>query len=280
MIPSTAANAAQIDYWNTVVGRTWAQFQEQLDRQIAPLGLEALRGLAPLVGERVLDIGCGCGQTTLDLAARVGSAGHVTGVDISEPMLQVARGREMPRDAAQVEFLQSDAQTADLGEGVFDAVFSRFGVMFFSEPPAAFANLRKALKPGGRLAFVCWRPYLENLWMRAPMEAAQPFLPPVQPTDPTAPGPFAFAEPQRVASILRTAGFEDVSIAPFDAMIGGGSIEDTVDLTFRVGPLGSALREAPDLVPAVREAVMACLSEYATSQGVLMPAAVWIVLAR
>jgi SAM-dependent methyltransferase len=185
----------------------------------------------------------------------------------------------MPQDAAQVEFVQSDAQTADLGEAVFDAVFSRFGVMFFSDPPSALANLRKALKPGGRLAFVCWRPYLDSPWMSAPMEAPQPFLPPVQPPDPAAPGPFAFAEPQRVEAFLRTVGFEEVSITPFDAMIGGGTIEDTVDLAFRVGPLGSALREAPDLAPVVRAAVLACLSEYATAQGVLMPAAVWIVRA-
>ncbi|MBU4433558.1 MAG: methyltransferase domain-containing protein [Alphaproteobacteria bacterium] len=277
--PSPAANAAQIDYWNATAGRIWAQFQEHLDRQIAPLGLEALRVLAPRAGERILDVGCGCGQTTLDLAARVGSEGQVTGVDISEPMLAVARARPAPAGAAQPAFLDCDAQTADLGEGVLDAVFSRFGVMFFSDPPTAFANLRKALKPGGRLTFVCWRPYPENPWMRAPMEAAQPFLPPIPPADPTAPGPFAFADPQRVQSILQAAGFEDIRIRPFDAMIGGGSIDETLDLTFRVGPLGAALREAPHLAPTVREAVRARLSDFATAEGVLMPAAVWIVQA-
>jgi SAM-dependent methyltransferase len=277
--PSSTANAAQIDYWNATAGRIWAQFQDHLDRQIAPLGLEALRVLAPRAGERVLDVGCGCGQTTLDLATRVGTTGRVTGVDISEPMLAVARARQSPASAAQPEFLDVDAQTADLGEGGLDAVFSRFGVMFFSDPPAAFANLRKALKPGGRLTFVCWRPYAENLWMRTPMEAAQPFLPPMAPADPTAPGPFAFADPQRIQSILQAAGFEDIRITPFDAMIGGGSIEETLDLTFRVGPLGSALRDAPHLAPTVREAVRARLSDFATPQGVLMPAAVWIVQA-
>lgn len=275
VIPAT--NAAQVDYWNASVGHTWARFQAQLDRQIAPLGQEALRVLAPRVGEQILDVGCGCGQTTLDLAARVGGAGHVTGVDISEPMLEVARARARPAGAGPADFLRSDAQTADLGEGAFDGVFSRFGVMFFSDPAAAFANLRKALKPDGRLAFVCWRPYAENLWMRAPMEAAQPLLPPIQPADPTAPGPFAFADPQRVQAILRAAGFDQISITPFDAMIGGSALEETIDLTFRVGPLGSALREAPDLAPTVREAVRACLSQYDTPEGVLMPAAVWIV---
>ncbi len=111
------------------------------------------------------------------------------------------------------------------------------------------------------------------------MEAAQPFLPPVQPIDPTAPGPFAFADPERVEAILRAAGFEDVRLTPFDAMIGGGAIGDMLDLTFRVGPLGAALREAPHLAPVVRQAVRACLSDHDTPQGVLMPAAVWIVVA-
>lgn len=276
----TASNAAQIDYWNATVGRTWAQFQDQLDRQISPLGLEALRVLAPLAGERVLDVGCGCGQTTLDLAARVGSEGHVTGIDISAPMLAVARAREIPKGAAQVEFVESDAQMADLGEGVFDAMFSRFGVMFFSDPPAAFANLHKALKPGGRLAFVCWRPYAENLWMRAPMEAAQPFLPPIPATDPAAPGPFAFADSQRVRSILESAGYEAVTIEPFDARIGGASVDDTLKLTFQVGPLGSALRAEPQLAPIIGDAVQALLESFDTPQGVMMPAAVWIVQAR
>jgi SAM-dependent methyltransferase len=280
IVSETTSNAAQIDYWNKTVGRTWAQFQDQLDRQIAPLGLEALRVLAPQAGERVLDVGCGCGQTTLDLAVRVGPEGHVTGVDISEPMLDVALGREIPQGAARPEFIRTDAQTADLGEGVFDAVFSRFGVMFFSDPAAAFANLRTALKPGGRLAFVCWRPYAENLWMRAPMDAAQPFLPPMPASDPAAPGPFAFADPQRVRSILTSAGYDDVTIEPFDALIGGASIADTLRLTFQVGPLGSALRAEPQLAAVVGEAVRAVLERFETPRGVEMPAAVWLVQAR
>jgi ubiquinone/menaquinone biosynthesis C-methylase UbiE len=146
--------------------------KEQLERQIEPLGLEAIRALAPAPGERILDVGCGCGQTSLELASRVTAVGAVIGPDISVPMLEVARARPVSADAAVPDFRQVDAQTGDLGEGVFDAVFSRFGVMFFSDPVAAFTNLRKALKPGGRLAFVCWRPFQENLWMRAPMEAA------------------------------------------------------------------------------------------------------------
>ena len=272
-----AANAAQIDYWNATAGQTWARHQAQLDRQIEPLGLEALRALAARPGERVLDVGCGCGQTTLELAERVGAAGAVTGVDISSPMLAIAQARSVPDGAANPRYLECDAQTADLGQGQYDAVFSRFGVMFFSDPVAAFANLRKALTSAGRLAFVCWRPFSENLWIRAPMEAAQPFLPPSPPMDPTAPGPFAFADPDRVRSILSEAGFSDVTLRAFYTSIGGSSLEQTVDLAFRVGPLGAVLREQPDLAPTVADAVKAALAAYETPSGVFMPAAVWIV---
>jgi len=277
---SPADNAAQIDYWNATAGQTWARFQEQLDRQIEPLGLEAMRSLAPAPGERIIDVGCGCGQTSLELAARVTATGAVSGADISVPMLEVARARLVPDGAATPDFRQVDAQTGDLGEGSFDAVFSRFGVMFFSDPVAAFSNLRKALKPEGRLAFVCWRPFQENLWMRAPMEAAQPFLPPSPPVDPTAPGPFAFADSNRVRTILADAGFADVTFHAFNTSIGGSNLDQTVDLAFRVGPLGAVLREQPDLAPTVAGAVRSALAPYETPSGVLMPAAVWIVQAR
>ncbi|WP_372783272.1 class I SAM-dependent methyltransferase [Phenylobacterium sp.] len=271
-VPADASNSAQIDYWNAAAGKTWAQHQDRLDRQIEPLGLEAIRALAPLAGERMLDVGCGCGQTTFELAARVGVAGHVTGVDISAPMLAVAKTRSVPTDAAPPEFLQLDAQTADLGHGVYDAVFSRFGVMFFSDPTAAFANLRRALTPNGRLAFVCWRPLQDNLWMRAPMEAALPFLPTPTPADPLAPGPFAFASADRIRSILSDAGFAEVTLHAFNTSIGGASLDQTVNLAFRVGPLGAVLREKPELRAAV--------SGYETPSGVLMPASVWIVRAQ
>ncbi len=278
--PSSSDNAAQIDYWNATAGQTWARFQEQLDRQIEPLGLEAMRALAPAPGERILDVGCGCGQTSLELATRVTGSGAVIGADISVPMLEVARARLVPTGAATPDFRQIDAQTGDLGEGAFDAVFSRFGVMFFSDPVAAFSNLRKALKPEGRMAFVCWRPFQENLWMRAPMEAAQPFLPPSPPMDPSAPGPFAFADADRVRSILADAGFSDVTLHAFNTSIGGLSVEQTVDLAFRVGPLGAVLREKPELAPTVAGAVRSALAPYETPAGVLMPAAVWIVQAH
>ena len=152
--------------------------------------------------------------------------------------------------------------------------------MFFSDPVAAFANIRASLKPDGRLAFVCWRPFNENPWMQAPLQAALPLLPPVAQPDPTAPGPFAFADPSRVRSILADLGYGSVTITPFDVDIGGGDLEQTLKLALAVGPLGRALREHPELADNVVDAVRDVLSNYLTSNGVRMPGAVWIVLAR
>ncbi len=274
------ANTAQIEYWNDKAGHTWARFQDQLDRQVEPLGAAAMAVLAPQPGEKLLDIGCGCGQTSLSLAAAAGPAGAVVGADISRPMLGVARARFVPQGAAPIRFEELDAQTADLGEARFDAAYSRFGVMFFSDPVAAFTNIHRALKPGGRLAFVCWRPFEENIWMCAPFEAVQHLLPPRTPSEPLAPGPFAFADPARVRMVLAAAGFEAIRIDPLDAQAGGLALDDALDLALRVGPLGAALREVPERVKDVAALLRPLLSAYNSPSGVYMPAAVWIVSAN
>jgi SAM-dependent methyltransferase len=272
-----SANAAQIEHWNAVAGETWAQFHELLDRQLESPGLAAIDALAPRKGEHVLDIGCGCGQTSLAVGDRVGSTGAVVGVDISAPMPEVARRRSRACPSLPVIFRQVDAQTGDLGRSLFDAAFSRFGVMFFGDPVAAFANIRQCLKPDGRLAFLCWRSLAENPWMQAPLQAALPFIPPVAPPDPTAPGPFAFANPDRVHGILTNAGFHSVAINPLDARIGGANIERTLSLSLKLGPLGAVLREHPELAVVVADAVRDMLSTHLTPNGVMMPAATWIV---
>jgi SAM-dependent methyltransferase len=272
-------SAAQAEYWNATAGPVWVEFQADLDRQVAPLGAAALAALAPAPGERVLDIGCGCGATTLALAAAVGPAGAVTGIDLSEPMLAVAQAREVPPAAAPPRFLLGDAESDDLGSAAFDAAFSRFGVMFFADPPRAFANIRRALRSGGRLAFVCWRSLAENPILRAPVEAALPLLAALPPPDPTAPGPFALADAGRTRAILDAAGFTTVQIDPFDAPVGGASLGRAVELGLNVGPLGAALREQPGRREAVTAAVREALAPYETATGVLLPAAVWVVTA-
>lgn len=281
MTVDSGANADQIAYWNNSAGATWAALQDRLDRQIEPLGQRAMDAGAPKAGEQVLDIGCGCGQTSLELAQRVGPSGQVLGVDISEPMLEVARRRGGEAGLANVSFLAADAQTRAFPPGGFDLAFSRFGVMFFDDPTAAFRNIAAALRPDGRLAFVCWRPLAENPWMGAPMQAALSLLPPMPPpADPTAPGPFAFADPERLRGILAAAGLVDIDIAPHDQMIGGNDLEETVAMSLRVGPLGAVLRENPELKDGVVGAIREALARHVTPQGVMLASATWIVTAK
>ncbi|WGM40780.1 methyltransferase domain-containing protein [Caulobacter sp. NIBR1757] len=273
-------NTAQIDYWNDTPGLTWASLQTLLDRQIAPLGEAAMAALDPRAGERILDIGCGCGDTTLALALAVGPEGRVLGADISRPMLDVARQRIAASELSQASVIEADAQAEDFGAGQWDALYSRFGVMFFADPPAAFANLAAALKPGGRLAFVCWRPLKENPWMTAPLAAALKHVPPAEPTDPLAPGPFAFSDPERVRSILAGAGFGDVTLTPHDQPIGGNALEDALIVARKVGPAARLIADHPDKREAVLASLRETLAAHDGPDGVWFDSATWIVTAK
>ncbi len=276
----SGGNDDQIAYWNAGAGETWAALQARMDAQLEPLGLAAQTALAPQAGERVLDVGCGSGQTTLALARAVAPGGTATGLDISRPMLEVAKARAAAEGVAGASFIEADAQIHPFAPGSFDAAFSRFGVMFFADPAAAFANIRKGLKPGGRLAFVCWRAPDHNPFMTLPMAAAADLLPPGPPPTPGAPGPFAFADPERVRSILTDAGFQDIAIAPHDEKIGSGDLDQTLEVSLKVGPLGAMLRENPDKRGAVIGAVRKALAEHEGPDGVKIASATWIVTAR
>jgi SAM-dependent methyltransferase len=270
-------NDAQIDYWNGAAGNVWAAQQARLDRQLAPLGRATQQALAARPGERLLDVGCGSGDSTLELGAAVGPAGRVVGVDVSRPLLDVARARRPP---AHVTFVEGDAQTLTFAEP-FDGVYSRFGVMFFADPVAAFANLRRALRRGGRLAFVCWRALEENPALTVPVSAAAKLLPPPPPPpDPAAPGPFSLADRGRIARLLEAAGFADARIVAHDEAIGGNDLEATVELAMQVGPLGARLREHPDRRGAVIDAVRGALAPYLVDGVARLPSASWIVTAR
>ncbi len=280
----TEPNTEQRAYWNDQAGPSWVANQERLDAQIRPHGLVALDALAPTSGQAVLDIGCGCGDTTLALGERVGAAGRVLGIDLSAPMLARARERASTRGLRNLSFEQDDAQTRRFA-GDFDGIFSRFGVMFFASPEAAFTNLRSALRPSGRLAFACWRPPQLNPWLAVPAAAAAPFLPSRAPTDPLAPGPFAFADGKRVEQILASAGFEEIAVEPVDlAMPLGADLDDAAAFLTEVGPVGGALREAgaDDALRAkVRTAVRAALVAHAGSDGIArLGSAIWRVTAH
>jgi len=275
---TTDPNADQIAYWNEAAGQTWTELQDDLDRQIEPLGRRVLQALAPAPGERVLDVGCGCGQTTLALGELVGPTGSVVGADISRPMLALAR--ERAAGAPQVAFIEADAQTYPFAPASFDAIHSRFGVMFFEDPTAAFANLRAALRPGGRLAFLCWRSPSENPVMTLPAMAAARHLPPQEPPTPGAPGPFAFADRGHVQAILADAGFGDIAIEAQDMTAGGNTLESAVRLALRVGPLSRILRENPQVRPLVAADIEKALAERAVDGRVFLASATWVVSAR
>jgi SAM-dependent methyltransferase len=256
----------------------WAHVRARLELQLEPLGRRALAALAPRPGERVLDIGCGGGETALALARAVAPNGAVVGIDVSAAVLDYAR-----RDAlgyAHVSFVQADAQTYPFEPATFDAAFSRFGVMFFADPIAALTNIRRCLKPHGRLAFVCWRALAENPLDQLPLRAALPHLPPQPAPDPDAPGPFAFADPARVRGILAAAGFGNIEISAHDEMVGSGDLEAMLAVCIRVGALGKILRENPEFRAAALPAVRTALAAHNGPQGVRLNAATWVVTVR
>jgi SAM-dependent methyltransferase len=284
MTESRGPNAEQIAYWNEVSGPKWVALADRINDQIEPLGLEAMdrAGIGP--GDRVLDVGCGCGQTSLEIARRVGGEGRVLGLDISGPMLADARERVRRAGDLPVEFAQSDAQTHDFEPGGFDLVFSRFGVMFFENPVAAFANLRRSLVPGGRVTFICWRSITENPWMLLPAQAAARHVELPAPPDPEAPGPFAFADSARVQGILGGAGFEDVRVGSFtgELSVGRGlGLEEIVDFLKEMGPAGAALRESSDAVrSAVTRTMREVLEPHYRDEAVVLEFGAWIVEGR
>jgi len=281
----TEQNAYQVADWNGQSGEYWVANQARLDAMLATFGQAAIEAAAPSKGERVLDVGCGAGASSLALADRVGAGGHVLGVDISEPL--IGRARALAPQDTPAQFRVADASNAELPEGAFDILFSRFGVMFFDDPTAAFANMRRALKPGARVAFVCWRGVAENDWVRLPMGALKDIVPLPAPPGPEAPGPFSFGDRGRVARILTAAGFTDITIAPFEASISLGqgdtrnaAIDDAVKMALEGGPLSLVLADQPDDIRAQAwAAVRTAFAGLPGKRSVMIDGAAWIVTA-
>ena len=270
-------------FWNGEASNSWIQEQEQRDRALAPLGELAMARLPLARGGRVLDIGTGCGDTNLALADRVGADGFVLGVDLSEPMLARAEERRQAAGISQLRFLSGDAATETFADGPFDAVFSRFGVMFFADPVAAFRNIRTALRAGGALAFVCWRPVAENPWVAVPREVVLRHVTP-PPQAPDAPGQFSFADANRVEGILADAGFADIRFEPHDHPFTITSSRDpnaAVEAVMVRGPAGRFLRDADEATLAkVRTDMAPAITPHLGDDGLVLGCAVWIVSAR
>jgi SAM-dependent methyltransferase len=282
-VSAPADNSQQIAYWNEQAGPRWVRFQERLDAQLRPLGRAVLDAAGLTRGTRVLDVGCGCGDSSLEAVARVAPDGSVTGVDISAPMLARARERARQAGVAAASFLEADAQAHAFAPGSFDVAISRFGVMFFHSPEAAFANLYAALAPRGRLTFVCWQALSRNLWMSAPLAALARHVPLPPPPDPCAPGPFAFADAERVRAILAAAGFASVAVDALegDLSLGGArSPEEGAAFIVEIGPAAHALREAgadEALRARVVDAAAEALAPFARDGAVRAPYAAWLV---
>lgn len=273
--------SSQAEYWNDAGGVSWVDGQAQLDAQLAQFGALAIEAAAVESGEVVLDVGCGCGATTEELALLVGASGRVVGLDVSAPMLARARERLSGRP---VELLLGDAATVALPARSFDVLFSRFGVMFFDDPLAAFAHLRGALKPGGRVAMVVWQSLSANAWVTVPVAAVADMVEPPALGSAGEPGPFSLSDPDGVLAMLRAAGYTDVDLTghEMDITVGGGlPLQAAVEFTLEHGPLRRVLASAsPEVRAAAADRVAVALSAYNGPSGVRMPAAVWVITAR
>jgi ubiquinone/menaquinone biosynthesis C-methylase UbiE len=282
----SAGNQQQISDWNGPVGSRWLTYNDWLDERTAAYGEAAFAAATPQPGESVLDIGCGAGATSLELARAVGAGGRVIGVDVSEPLIGRARERAQA-SGLPVEFRLADASAPLFAPHSFDLLFSRFGVMFFDDPIAAFTELRKTLKPGGRIAFACWQEPAKNDWYVLPLNAIAGIIAP-EVVDTNAPGPFAFSDPHRVERILTEAGFAQIELQAFEAPFyyGRGEtreamVEDALQQVFRVGPIQRLLAAQSDgLRERAAVAIRAKLADLASERGIAVSGATWTARAR
>jgi SAM-dependent methyltransferase len=274
-------NADQIAYWNGPGGQRWADRQQTQDIALAPVAEVLIDRARVKAGERIVDVGCGSGATTIALAQIVGPAGHVLGIDISAPML--ARARQLAPAGLPIDFVLADATVYPFVSASFDLLVSRFGVMFFAQPARSFANMRRALRPSGRLTFACWRDPRDNPFFMAPLQAVYKHVSNLPQPGPEDPGPFSFASEQRVHRILSEAGFSGIGMEPcnllLDVAVGRG-LDAAVEGALEIGPASRALDgQPPDVIAAATNSIREALVPFASGQAVPLPASIWIVMA-
>jgi len=274
-------NADQIAYWNGPGGQRWAdrqQVQDILLKPVADLLIDRARAKA---GERIVDVGCGSGAISIAFAQEVAPSGHVLGIDVSGPML--ARARQTAPAGLPVDFVLADATVHPFEPKSLDLLVSRFGVMFFADPALSFANLRRALKPSGRLVFACWREPRENPFFMTPLQAVYKHAPKLPQQGPEDPGPFSFASEPRVHRILGEAGFKGIAMEPCDLALDiavGRGLEAAVESALEIGPAARALAEQPPEVrTAAANSIREALAPFVRGQTVPLPASIWIVTA-
>jgi SAM-dependent methyltransferase len=279
MASADEINADMLAFWNGQGGDIWVARQAHTDITLTPITEALLAFAAPRPGERVLDVGCGCGGPTLDFARAVGPSGRVAALDISGPMLAEGEVRARAAGIANVEWRQADPATAAL-DG-FDLLTSAFGVMFFGDPVAAFANMRRAADPNARMAIACWRSLAENPWMEVPMDAVARHLPPRPKPVPHAPGMFAFADPEHVSEVLTAAGWAPPHFEALDIdldIAAGRGLEQAVEQSAKIGAVNSWLRnQAAEVVSAAIASLREALSPHADGASVRLPGAIWLI---
>ena len=275
-------NADQIAYWNGAGGQRWADRQPVQDILLQPIADLLIDRASIKAGERVLDVGCGSGSTTFAFARAVGPSGHVMGIDISAPML--ARAREVTPKGAPVEFVLADATILPFAPENFDLLASRFGVMFFADPALSFANMRKAMRRSGRLAFACWREARQNPFFMTPLQAVYQHVPKMPQVGPEDPGPFSLASETRVQRVLTAAGFSEIAMEPCDLALDvavGGGLDAAVRGALEIGPAARALADQPpDVIAAATQSIREALTPYVKGQTVPLNGAIWIVTAK
>jgi SAM-dependent methyltransferase len=272
-------NDEQTTLWNGAAGHAWVEMQALLDRVMQPFETLLTNAVAARKPSRLLDVGCGTGATTIAAAKAIEADAACVGVDVSEPMLALARARA-EREDARATFVRADAQTHRFDPPAFDMIISRFGVMFFDDPVAAFANLRRAATEDAELRFLSWRGTAENPFMLVAERAAAPFLPHMPPRDPDAPGQLTFADARRVERILTDSGWADVAIEPID--VACRFPEDQLVRWFtQLGPLGRVLHEADaETRNRIIDTVRPAYDAFVHGDEVRFDAAAWLVVAR
>ena len=275
----TFPNSDQVEFWNDRPGISWARHSDSVDAMFGGFTDAILDESGVRSDDRVLDLGCGAGGLSVPLAERA-TDGSVTAIDVSEPMMEVARRRA--REAGvDIRFVLGDAAVHPLGEGVFDLLASRLGAMFFDDPVRAFSSLRRSLAPGARAVLAVWREPRDNPWAMAPVSAVRPHLEIPPRSGPEEPGPFAFADPDRVRRILREAGFVSPTCTPLDLeMPVGGSVAEAVGFLIEVGPLATPFLAADDGArQRARNALADMLEDCRRGDEIMLGGGCWIVAA-
>ena len=277
-------NKNQKDFWSGKGGDIWVERQNAMDTMLSPLGEAALNKLNFNEEENVLDVGCGCGHTTLNIAKRIGPSGNVTGLDISEPMLKRAKESAVEMSITNTSFKCVDVQTEDLGDQIYSSAFSRFGVMFFEDSVAAFKNINKSLISGGYLSFVCWQSPAVNPWQSLFIQEVKKFLDLPSPP-PRSPGPFAFMESEYVSSILEESKFQDITIEGHEAevnMFSGRSLSDSVKDYISINPVVTQMlkESSENQIAEIVNSGIEAFSPYYSEKGLIFPSATWLVTAR